>query len=478
MLSTESDDSSLAQNSSFMHIKTLGDYNLLRPIGIGGMGEVYLAEQKSMQRMVALKILLPALVNNKHSLERFFLEVRTLAKIEHPNIVQAIEAGIDDDVCYFSMMYVQGKNLSEIIAADRFIDEINALKIVRDIAVTLDYAWKKHHLIHRDIKPSNIMLSDEGVVKLLDFGISKIAGDDREELTQCGTIIGSPYYVSPEQARSTELDFHADMYSLGCTLYQILTGKPPFDAPTSLGIISKHFCESAVPPKVINKKVSTTVSAITMRMIAKKPYERFPEWKDLIDECDKYLSDKGVLSISTLNTNSDKAPHTLKKNTKLFSPRLLFILIISIISALILIVYSHYENKHRNIREFCVRTIQQAEDCTPQQYPMVIANLEQILRLEQTEYSTRAKELLKLLGDKIIENRVTEEKRNVELEIISIKQKSYRLEIEKKYAAAIELWRYQLNSGQYRNNQTLRDTANSAIKSLQELAAASEQRLE
>jgi uncharacterized surface anchored protein len=109
---------------------------------------------------------------------------------------------------------------------------------------------------------------------------------------------------------------------------------------------------------------------------------------------------------------------------------------------------------------------------------MVIANLEQILRLEQTEYSTRAKELLKLLGDKIIENRVTEEKRNVELEIISIKQKSYRLEIEKKYAAAIELWRYQLNSGQYRNNQTLRDTANSAIKSLQELAAASEQRLE
>lgn len=476
MCPTDTDNSDLEQQTTFMRLKTVGDYTLLRPIGIGGMGEVYLAEQKSMRRLVALKILLPALVNNKYSLERFFLEVRTLAKIEHPNIVQAIEAGIEDDVCFFSMMYVRGKNLAEIIKEQKFLDEKNALKIARDVAATLDYAWRKHQLIHRDVKPSNIMLSDDGMIKLLDLGISKIAGSEQEELTQCGTIVGSPYYVSPEQARCGTLDFHADMYSLGCTLYQMLTGQPPFDAATSLGIISKHFCEQAPEPKTLNKKISSTVSAITMRMIAKKTDERFPEWKDFINECNIYLNQY---------ENSPKVAATPSKKTHQEQPaknssvkKLIFILLVTVIAAVILTVYSNYENKHRKIIEYCVNSINMATNCSEQQYPVAMARLEQVIRMDHPEYSSKAKELLKAIEEKIVEIKTAEEKRNVESAINDIKQKSYKLEQQQKYQQAIQLWQYQLNSSPLRSNQIFRNTATETIKYLQEISANVEKKLQ
>ena len=460
---------SLHEKTSFQHLKVLGDYTLIKPIGIGGMGEVFLAEQKSMRRVVALKILLPALVNNKHSLDRFFREVRTLAKIEHPNIAQAIEAGIEDDVCYFSMVYIQGEDLAVIIKREKQLNEIPALKIIRDVAATLDYAWQKHKLIHRDVKPSNIMLTNEGTVKLLDLGISKIAGIDEEELTQRGVMVGSPYYVSPEQARGEEVDFHADMYSLGATLYQMVTGQPPFDSETSLGIISKHLCDPPPDPLKLNPGISEKTAALITRMLAKKHYDRFPDWPSVIAECNNIIAEKeiteavakqpGLLKNSIIRPAMKIPPRFL---------RLLFTLGIMIIALGILIVYSNNEAARKQRENAFVSAINFAKSCNPNQYQEAFSKLEFVIRSAPPEYTGIAQELLNGLNAKIIEEKRVEEKHKIEAAILSLRQKSYDLERQGKYQQAIEMWQYYLQNSPWRSNQSFRDQVDKMINLINE----------
>ncbi len=458
----------LNEKTSFQHLKVIGDYTLIKPIGIGGMGEVFMAEQKSMQRIVALKILLPALVNNKSSLERFFREVRTLAKIEHPNIAQAIEAGIEDDVCYFSMTYIKGEDLSSVIKRKTRIDEIPALKIIRDVAATLDYAWQKHKLIHRDVKPSNIMLTSEGEVKLLDLGISKIYGIDEEELTQRGVMVGSPYYVSPEQAKGEEVDFHADMYSLGATFFQMVTGQPPFDSETTLGIVSRHLCDPVPDPLTINPELSPKTAAVIMKMLAKKRYDRFPDWLRVINECNDIIAEKESRNAAPelKSMRSALALHRMAIPPRV--QRLLFTLLVMIIAMAVLIIYSNKESARKEKEKSFVSAIDFAKNCSPAQYQDAFSRLEYVIRNAPPQYAVPARELLNSLNDKIIEEKRVDEKHKIEAAVLALRQKSYTLEQQGKFQQAIELWQFHLENSPWRSNQTFRNQVDKMINLIKE----------
>ena len=270
----------------------LGEFIVSRRLGAGGMGEVWLAEQPSMDRKIALKILSPALMSDKSFVDRFMAEVKLSAKLEHSNIVSAYSAGHEKGVRFLAMSFVDGCELETKLRIDKVMKEQEALKIVRDLADALKYAWNKFKIIHRDIKPANIMLDEDGYPKLMDMGISKSLSDD-SSLTMTGTVMGSPHYISPEQGRAEKtIDFRADLYSLGITLYQMVTGELPYNADTTMGVLSKHLMDDFPPPQDKNKDVSKYCSALLKIMMQKKPEERQPSWEALIEDIDFVLQGK------------------------------------------------------------------------------------------------------------------------------------------------------------------------------------------
>jgi len=269
----------------------IGDYIIEKRLGIGGMGEVYLAEQQSMMRPVALKVLQPDLLEDQSYLERFYREVRILAKIEHPNIVNAIETGYEDNICYFSMSYIKGNDLKYRLDNEGKMSEIDALYVILNIAEALKFVWEKHKLIHRDIKPANIILTEEHEVKLMDLGISKIVSDDKSaDLTMAGMMVGSPYYISPEQAKAKkDIDWRADMYSLGASFYHMLVGSLPFEAETPMGIVAAHLSEPIPDPRKKNPQITDKSANIIGRMMQKEREKRFNSWNEAIEAIDSAI---------------------------------------------------------------------------------------------------------------------------------------------------------------------------------------------
>lgn len=208
---------------------TVGGFRIERLLGKGGMGEVYLARQLSMDRDVALKILPPSMTQDEEDVQRFIQEVRLAARLNHPHIVMAHEAGKDNGVYYLAMGYVKGDTLAELLAGGGVLEERDALAITQRMAGALAHAWDKFRILHRDIKPANIILDEDGDPKLMDMGLSKSLNEDTG-MTMAGSVMGTPNYMSPEQAHGEgELDCRSDMYSLGATLYHMLSGTMPFD---------------------------------------------------------------------------------------------------------------------------------------------------------------------------------------------------------------------------------------------------------
>lgn len=270
----------------------LGDFKILKRLGLGGMGEVWLAEQEAMKRQVALKILAPHLTKDKDFVNRFLQEVQLAGKLTHPNIVTAFHAGEDQGIYYLAMEFIDGCELENLLAIDKVVDEEKALKVIRDIAIALDYAWSKFQILHRDIKPSNIMLSSDGEGLLMDMGISKSLTEDNS-LTMAGEIMGTPYYMSPEQAQSdSNLDFRSDLYSLGATLYHVVTGSTPYYADTAVGILTQHITTPLTPPTKVNPNLSDQCSELIKIMMKKNPEDRQTSWKALIDDIDLVLDKK------------------------------------------------------------------------------------------------------------------------------------------------------------------------------------------
>ncbi len=293
-----------------------------RRLGSGGMGEVWLANQKAMGRKVALKILSPALTTNDSFVSRFMAEVKTTAKLMHPNIITAFDAGFDKGMHYLAISFVEGFELDDLIKDGHSLPEQQALPIGRQVAEALLYAWDEFKLLHRDIKPSNIMLDNKHKAKLMDMGISKSLSED-STLTMTGLVVGTPYYMSPEQARADiEIDCRSDVYALGATLYHAVTGTVPYESTSTMGILAKHLTDPFPSPIERNPAVSEPCAVLLEIMMAKLAVDRQQTWDAVIKDIDLVLAGKfpttkrpevGKSQIVTTSSQMLKRKKILKK---------------------------------------------------------------------------------------------------------------------------------------------------------------------
>jgi serine/threonine protein kinase len=296
----------------------LGGYEVLKVLGKGGMGAVLLGRQISLDRKVALKVMHPKIAKNPSYVARFTREAYAAAQLTHHNVVQIYDIGEDKGRHFFSMEFVQGQSLTDVIKKEGKLAPDVAVNYILQAARGLRYSHNQG-MVHRDIKPDNLMVNTEGIVKVADLGLVKLpAGEldnlDAEEtpaearapqLTHAGAVMGTPAYMSPEQATdSASVDARADIYSLGCTLYVLLTGKPPFEGKTALEIISKHQTEPIVPPDVVVKRVPPALSAILMKMMAKKPADRYQSMDEVIAALEGFL---GLEHAGTFNPKEEQA---------------------------------------------------------------------------------------------------------------------------------------------------------------------------
>ena len=268
---------------------TIAGFYIERKLGSGGMGEVYLATQVSIDRKVALKLLPPAMVRDADQLNRFLHEARLAGSLEHPNIVAVHDAGEDSGVHYIAMSYVEGVSLAQLLKAHP-VPEDDALRIAKKIAGALAYAWNKHGLLHRDVKPGNIMVDSDSEPKLLDLGLAKrVEGD--VDLTSAGLIVGTPAYMSPEQADPRlDVDFRTDMYSLGATLFHVVTGSKPYTGKTVAHVLRLAARGKVPNAHELNPKVSAECAALIRRMMAPDPGKRLPRWEDCVTAFDQLLA--------------------------------------------------------------------------------------------------------------------------------------------------------------------------------------------
>jgi len=262
-------------------------YKLIEKLGSGGMATVYKAKQLSLDRIVAIKVLSQELTNRPGYVEQFYAEGRSAAKLNHPNIVAALDVGEAGGFHYFVMEYVEGQTVYDKLMDEVRIEEDEAVQILLETARGMEAAHRAG-FVHRDIKPQNIMLTSRGA-KLLDMGLARgvddMDADQDEEQLQSGkrTVFGSPYYISPEQIlNSSGVDFRADIYSLGATMYYMVTGQVPFDAPTPQEVMKKHIKEELTPPHKLNRRVSDEFEQVVRVCLAKKCDDRYDTTSDLV----------------------------------------------------------------------------------------------------------------------------------------------------------------------------------------------------
>lgn len=263
--------------------RRLGDYQLLRRLGRGAMAEVYLAEQRTLRRQVALKVLKRELANDATYVQRFHNEAMAAAALTHANIVQIYEVGQDDGIHFIAQEYIPGRNLGELIQRGGPPDVKLAVLIMRQVASALQKA-ADHGIVHRDIKPENIMLARSGEVKVTDFGLARILGGEGLNLTQVGITLGTPLYMSPEQIEGKKLDTRADIYSLGVTCYHMLAGQTPFHGETALAVAVQHL--NATPERLehLRPDLPADLCRIVHKMLNKKPDRRYSSPRELLQD--------------------------------------------------------------------------------------------------------------------------------------------------------------------------------------------------
>lgn len=249
-----------------------GRYELRDRLGSGGSAEVYRAYDRRLDREVAIKILNPAAAADPTFVRRFQREARASASLNHPHVVAVYDWGSDQGVDYLVMEYVPGPTLKEVITRHGPLDERQALNIAAAVAAALEVAHGRG-IIHRDIKPQNVLLGPEGAVKVTDFGIAHASG--ATQLTMPNTVAGTAHYLAPEAARGEATDERSDLYSLGVVLYEMLTGRVPFDAASPVAIAVQHASQQPVPPRQLNPATSRAAEEITLRALAKNPAQRY-----------------------------------------------------------------------------------------------------------------------------------------------------------------------------------------------------------
>jgi len=257
-------------------------YQIIAKIGAGAMATVFKARQLSLDRIVAIKVLPRRLSENAEYVERFYKEGKAAASLNHANIVQAFDVGEAGGYHYFVMEYVEGHTLYDELADGKVFSGPEAIAIIIQIARALHHAHSQG-LIHRDVKPKNIMITEDGTAKLADMGLARTAADVEAAQAEAGRAFGTPYYISPEQIRGeVDIDFRADIYSLGATMYHLVTGRVPFDAPTPAAVMHKHLKEPLVPPDHVNTELSTGIGEVVEVMMAKDRRRRYSSTSDLL----------------------------------------------------------------------------------------------------------------------------------------------------------------------------------------------------
>ena len=259
-------------------------YKVLGKLGSGAMAVVYKAKQLSLDRVVAIKVLPKKFVQKSDYVDRFYKEGRIAAKLNHNNIVQAIDVGEVGGLYYFVMEYVEGKTLYDDLSKGKIFDEREALDIIIQLANALAHAHAQG-LIHRDVKPKNIMINKDGVVKLADMGLARETSDIKAARHEQGKAFGTPYYIAPEQIRGEiDIDGRADIYALGGTLFHMVTGRVPFEANSPSEVMKKHLKEALVPPDHINTALSAGISEVIEVMMAKNRDERYKNMEELLTD--------------------------------------------------------------------------------------------------------------------------------------------------------------------------------------------------
>lgn len=297
-------------------ISQLGDFRLIRKLGEGGMGEVFLAHQDSLDRKAAIKVLSKKIADKGDFVKRFYREARAMAKIDHPNAVRVYAVDQDHGVHFVAMEFIDGKSMQY------WIETLGRLSVGDAVHVTLRCAEALQHahamnMVHRDIKPDNIMLTARGQVKVADFGLAKAIDDEDNSLTQSGTGLGTPYYMAPEQARNAKhVDGRCDIYALGVTLYHFLTGKLPFTGNTTVELIMNKEQGKFPPARKANPEIPEKLDLIIDKMVAVSPEQRFKDFGEVI----RYLAMLGLENpslsfiqapdkvVATANTATVKSP--------------------------------------------------------------------------------------------------------------------------------------------------------------------------
>jgi len=272
-----------------------GRYRITRKLGAGGMADVYLAEDQELGRRVAIKILNGRHANDAQFIERFRREAKNAAALNHPNIVSIYDRGEAEHTYYIAMEYLDGRSLKELIVGRGPAPVNVSVEYARQILSALKFAHR-HGIVHRDIKPHNVLVDREGRVKVTDFGIAR-AGTS--QMTEAGSIVGTAQYLSPEQARGTEVDQRSDLYSLGIVLYELLTGQTPFDGDTPVEIAMKHLSATPRPPSQIRRDIPRDLDLVVMRALAKDPAARYQSADEMEADLERVLRNAPVAAATT-----------------------------------------------------------------------------------------------------------------------------------------------------------------------------------
>ena len=255
-----------------------GRYVVERPLGRGGMAEVYEGFDPVLSRTVAIKVLAPQHAHDRAFVARFRREARAAAALNHPGVVSVYDTGSEGSVHFIVMERVEGRTLADVIADGGPLDTTRAAHIAAAAADALAFAHESG-LVHRDVKPGNIMLTREGSVKVMDFGIARAVSGD--SITQTAAVFGTASYLSPEQARGERVDHRSDVYSLGAVLYEMLAGRPPFEGPSPVAVAFKHLSEDPSPLRELAPAVPPALEAVAMRALEKDPGRRYGSAREM-----------------------------------------------------------------------------------------------------------------------------------------------------------------------------------------------------
>lgn len=299
----------------------IGKYKILQIVGMGGMGVIYKAVQDPLDRIIALKVLPPQLSVNDELAQRFEIEAKAISMLQHQNIVSIYEYGEDKGYRFFAMQYIDGETLSARIQQKKVMPIIEVIDFAKQICRGLRYAHSQN-VIHRDIKSQNVLIDKKGVVRLSDFGIAKIFSSS--DLTMTGVTVGTPEFMSPEQAEGLDVDNKTDIYSLGVVIYEMLTKRPPFLANNAVAVAYKHVHEIPIPPSIKRRDTPKRLELIVLKALKKDKKDRYDSVVEMLDHLDTVdvneLVEKSTVTIAAVDKHYK--PDTENKGTPVVDKRI------------------------------------------------------------------------------------------------------------------------------------------------------------